>query len=207
VSTIVIREGRVIDPANQLDAPLDVVIADGKIVAVGAGAKAPGGAVEISGKGLWVVPGFIDLRCKVTAAADVADAVKGGYTTLVSTWDSEALAAPIRILRAGSLTRLAAGEELGDVPDGAPCLSDGFTPVSRAGLMRRALQYLRPLNTVLMVHAEDLTLSGKGVLGEGFEATRLGLLPVPASAETVAVARDMMLLEEIGGRLHFAHLT
>lgn len=207
MSALVIREGRVIDPANGFDGPADVAIAEGKIEAVAPGAKARGGAQELSAKGLWVVPGLVDLRCRIGGAHDVADAVKGGFTTLVATWDSLVPAAPIRVLKAAPLTSGAAGEELGDVPDGVPCLSDGFTPVSRAGLMRRALQYVRPLNTVLMVHAEDRTLSGKGVLGEGFEATRLGLLPVPASAETVAVARDLMLLEEIGGRLHFAHLT
>lgn len=208
MSALLIKEGRVIDPASGVDGPADVAIREGKIVAVGPGAKAPSGAEELSARGLWVVPGLVDLRCRIGGANDVADAVRGGFTTLVATWDSEVPpAAPIRVLAAAPLTRDAAGEELGDVPDGAPCLSDGFTPVSRAGLMRRALQYVRPLNTVLMVHAEDATLSGKGVLGEGFEATRLGLLPVPASAETVAVARDLMLLEEIGGRLHFAHLT
>jgi dihydroorotase len=207
VSALFVKDGRVIDPANGLDGAADLAIVAGKIEAVGAGVKAPAGAAEVSAKGLWVLPGLVDLRCRIGGAADVADAIKGGYTTLVATWDSESSPLPIRVLRAAPLTRQAAGEELGDVPEGAPCLSDGFTPVTRAGLMRRALQYVRPLNTVLMVHAEDRTLSGKGVLGEGFEATRLGLLPVPVSAETFAIARDLMLLEEIGGRLHFAHLT
>ena len=207
MSALVIREGRVIDPANGLDGPADVVIVDGKIEAVGPGLKARSGATELSARGLWVVPGLVDLRCKLSGTADAADAARGGFTTVVATWDSVQVATPIRVLRAAPLTRGAEDQELGDVPPGIACLSDGFTPVSRAGLMRRALQYVRPLGTVLMVHAEDRTLSGKGVLGEGFEATRLGLLPVPASAETVAVARDLMLLEEIGGRIHFAHLT
>lgn len=207
MSALVLREGRVLDPASGLDQVADVVISGGKIEAVALGAKAPAGAKELSAKGHWVVPGLVDLRCHLGGPADVADAVRAGYTTVVATWRSAAVDAPFRVLAAAPLTRNGAGEELGDVPPGAPCLSDGFSPVTRAGLMRRALQYVRPLGVVLMVHAEDLTISGRGVLGEGFEATRLGLLPVPVSAETVAVARDLALLEETGGKLHFAHLT
>jgi dihydroorotase len=204
---VVYREGRVIDPVSGFDGTADVAIFEGKIEGIGPGLKARPGAVEHPAKGLWILPGLVDLRCQVNTPKDLGDALRGGYTTLVSTWDSELSTDVIRVLRAAPLTREAAGEELGDVPPGAPCLSDGFTPVTKAGLMRRALQYVRPLNAVLMVHAEDRTLSGKGVLGEGFEATRLGLLPVPTSAETVAIARDLMLLEEIGGRVHFSHVT
>ena len=207
MSATVIRQGRVIDPANGLDRVADLLMIDGAIAAVGPGVDAPAGAKVIDAKGRLVVPGLVDLRCRIAGQRDLDDAVRGGFTTLVATWDSNPPSGPIRVLRASPLTMGGQGEELGDVPDGAVCLSDGFTPVSRAGLMRRALQYARPLKAVLMVHAEDRSLSGRGVLGEGFEATRLGLLPVPTSAETAAVARDLALLEETGGRLHFAHLT
>ena len=202
-----IRGGRVIDPATGRDGSFDVLLEEGRVSRVDAQVAPTPLAEVVDAAGLWVVPGLVDLRCRVGATKDLEDAARGGFTTLVATWDSVTLPTPLRVLRASPLTRAAEGEELGDVPAGTPCLSDGSSPVVRAGLMRRALQYARPLGVPLMVHALDPSLAGRGVLGEGFEATRLGLLPVPASAEVTMVARDLALLEESGGRLHFAHLT
>ncbi|MBL9039506.1 MAG: amidohydrolase family protein [Archangium sp.] len=86
-------------------------------------------------------------------------------------------------------------------------VSNGFRPIERAGVLRRALQYAKPLGVVAMVHAEDASLSANGVLGESEVATRLGLAPVPPSAEIAVVARDLEIVRETGGRLHFSHLT
>ncbi len=90
---------------------------------------------------------------------------------------------------------------------GCVAVTDDGRPVMSASLMRRVLVYTAPLGLPVMVHEEDLTLSAGGALTEGPLATRLGLLPIPRSAEVVMVARDLVLLEEVGGRLHVAHVS
>lgn len=208
MSALVLRGGRVIDPKQGIDRAADLVLRDGRIAEVIAPGQAAGNVEALDVKGLWVMPGFIDLRCVLKDASDLAAALEGGYTTLVSSPNSENVSSPyIRVLRAAALTKNVEGEELGEVPADAVCLSNGSRPIVRGGLMRRALQYSRPLKIPVMVHAEDPSLSGRGVLGEGFVATWLGLPSVPSSAEVSIVARDLALLEEQGGRLHFSHLT
>ncbi len=205
---MVLRGGRIIDPKRGVDEVADLVIRDGRIAQVIAAGEAIGNVETLDVKGLWVMPGFIDLRCVLKDAADLLAALQGGYTTLVASVESDPPLSPwIRVLRAAALTKRVEGEELGEVPANAVCLSNGSRPIVRGGLMRRALQYSRPLSVPVMVHAEDPSLSGRGVLGEGFVATWLGLPAVPASAEVSIVARDLALLEEQGGRLHFSHLT
>jgi dihydroorotase len=205
---MVLRGGRVIDPKQGIDRPADLVLRDGRIAELIAPGQAAGNLETLDVKGLWVMPGFIDLRCVLKDGSDLNAALEGGYTTLVSSPDSEAVASPwVRVLRAAALSKRVEGEELGEVPSDAVCLSNGSRPIVRGGLMRRALQYSRPLNIPVMVHAEDPSLSSRGVLGEGFVATWLGLPSVPPSAEVSVVARDLALLEEQGGRLHFSHLT
>ncbi|MBS1151374.1 MAG: dihydroorotase [Myxococcaceae bacterium] len=208
MSALVLRGGRVIDPLQGVDRAADLVIRDGRIAELIDPGQAVGNLESLDVKGLWVMPGFIDLRCVINDPADLTAALAGGYTTLVASPESEAVPSPwIRVLRAAALTKHVEGEELGEVPADAVCLSNGSRPIVRGGLMRRALQYSRPLKVPVMIHAEDPSLSGRGVLGEGFVATWLGLPSVPASAEVSVVARDLALLEEQGGRLHFSHLT
>jgi len=103
------------------------------------------------------------------------------------------------------------GEEMAELGElaaaGCVCFTDDGRPVMNAGLMRRVLQYARALGRPVMVHEEDLTLSAGGALTEGTWATRLGLMPIPRSAEVTMVARDLVLLEEVGGHLHVAHVS
>lgn len=205
---LVIRGGRVLDPKSGVDRAADLVLRNGRIAELIAPGQPAGNLDVLDARGLWVMPGFIDLRCVLKDASDLTAALEGGYTTLVASPDSEPLVSPhLRLLRAAALSKRVEGEELGEVPDDAVCLSNGSRPIVRGGLMRRALQYSRPLQVPVMVHAEDPSLSGRGVLGEGFVATWLGLPSVPPSAEVSIVARDLALLEEQGGRLHFSHLT
>ena len=116
-----------------------------------------------------------------------------------------------RVFPAGAITRGQAGEEMAEIGElagaGCVCVTDDGRPVMKAGLMRRVLQYARAFRVPVMVHEEDLTLSSKGLMNEGATATRLGLLPIPTSAEVAMVARDLVLCEETGGRLHLAHLS
>lgn len=207
-TALVLRGGRVIDPRGGVDRVADLVVRDGRVAELIPPGQAAGNLETLDVKGLWVMPGFIDLRCVLKDASDLTAALAGGYTTVVASPESEPLSSRwVRVLRAAPLSKRVEGEELGEVPSDAVCLSNGSRPIIRGGLMRRALQYSRPLKVPVMVHAEDPSLSGRGVLGEGFVATWLGLPSVPPSAEVSVVARDLALLEEQGGRLHFSHLT
>lgn len=202
MSPLLIKGGHVLDPAHQADGVAHLLLRDGRVWPKGAGQT---DTLDVSG--CWVMPGFIDLRCHVRSKGDLAAALQGGFTTVVCTPDSAALGSDaVKVIRPGYFTH-PDGSGLGDSPKGFALLSNGFRPVTDAALMRRALQYCAEAETLAMTHAEEVSLAGQGTLGEGPTADRLGLASVPASAETVAVARDLLLLEETGGRLHFAHLT
>lgn len=203
-----LRGGRLIDPSTRRDGPGEVLIVDGELAAVGTTVDAGAGARVVELGGAWVCPGFIDLHSVVRDERDLDAAVRGGFTTVVAAPESARLRTDkLTLLQAAPLTRNLEGQELGEVPAEAPCLSQGFKPVARSGVMRRALQYSAARRKLLVVHAEDPSLTGAGVIGEGLTATRLGLFSVPVAAETAALARDLAILEETGGRLHFAHVT
>ncbi|MFZ5440623.1 MAG: amidohydrolase family protein [Myxococcota bacterium] len=201
-----LRGGRLIDPSTRRDGPGEVLIVDGELAAIGATVDPGAGARAIELGGAWVCPGFVDLHSVVRDERDLDAALAGGFTTVVAAPESPRLRTErLTLLHAAPLTRNLEGQELGECPADAPCLSQGFKPLARAGVLRRALQYAG--GRLLVLHAEDPSLTGPGVLGEGITATRLGLFAVPASAETAALARDLAIVEETGGRLHFAHLT
>jgi dihydroorotase len=236
MSDLVIRGGRVVDPAGGLDAVRDVLLRGGKVAELSSGRLEAPGARELDARGQWVLPGFIDLHAhlrepggegKETIASGCRSAVAGGYTAVVAmpntqpVIDSGLLARHVaqrgrevglcRVYPSGAITRGQEGRALTDmaelVESGCVCLTDDGRPVMDAGLMRRAIQWSKPLGVPLMLHEEELTLSAGGQMNEGPAAARLGLLPIPSSAEVVMVARDLVLAEENGGRLHFAHLS
>lgn len=213
---LVLRGGRLLDPAARRDGVGEVLIVAGEIAAVGpkvdlAGAK----VIELDGA--WVSPGFVDLHSVLRDERDLEAALRGGFTTVVAAPESTKLrsdhpsrresAARLQVLTAAPLTRNLEGEELGETPSEAACLSQGFRPLVKSGVLRRALQYSASGGKLLVLHAEDPSLTGAGVLGEGITATRLGLPSVPVAAEAAVIARDLLILEETGGRLHFAHVT
>jgi len=207
VSALLLRHGRVIDPLSGVDQVLDVRISSGRILELGTDLQARAERV-VEARDFWLLPGLVDLRCTARDEADLEGALKGGLTALLLTPESPRLVSHrLEVRHARPLTRELKGEELGEVPDGAVVLSNGFAPIVRGGVLRRALQYSRPLGSLVMVHPEDPTISARGLLGEGPTATRLGLLGVPAAAETSIVARDLEVLRSTGGRLHFSHLT
>lgn len=198
---MILKGARLLDPSSKSDTTGDLVIRDGKI------AKDPRpSAPAIDLAGCWVAPGFIDLHSVLRDETDVAAAIRGGFTTVVAAPESAAVTSDqIRVLRASPLTRGLEGNELGEVSAKTLCLSQGFKPITKAGVLRRALQYSR--THLLVLHAEDPSLTGPGVLGEGLTATRLGIPSVPVAAEAAIIARDLEILAETGGRLHFAHVT
>lgn len=206
MSAIVLRAGRVIDPASQLDETLDVVVRDGRVAALEKPGAIEAGARVIDVRGLWVLPGLVDLRCVLHEQQDLDRALAGGFTTLLADPSSSLKEGRgPKLYRASALFR---GSELAEVPLKAPpALSSGFGPATSAGLLRRAMQYARSLSVPVMVHAEDVSLTGRGLLGEGLTAVRLGIPAVPASAEVAAVATTLSLFADVGGRLHLSHLT
>src|SRR5439155_8572706 len=187
-------------------------------------------------RGLLVLPGLVDLHVhlrepgeegKETIATGTRPAAAGGVTTVVAmrntrpVCDSASVARFVqarareagfaRVLPAGAITRGSMGESLSDMAElkdaGCICVTDDGRPVMSAGVMRRALEYARDLGLPVMVHAEDLTLTGPGCMNEGSVATRLGLPGIPAAAEVAMVQRDLLLAEMTGAHLHVAHVS
>ncbi len=233
---ILIRGGWLIDPLHGIHGRRDLFLRDGKVAEVTDKPLGIANAQVIDASGLWVVPGLIDLHVhlrepgeerKETILSGSRAAVAGGFTSVVAmpntipVNDSAVVTRFIlaraeqsglcRVLPAGAISKGLLGGELAElgalVGAGCVCVTDDGRPVMNGGLMRRALQYARPFEIPVMAHEEDLTLVGEGCVNDGMIGTRLGLLPIPASAEVTMVARDLLLAEETGGRLHLAHLS
>jgi dihydroorotase len=233
---VLFSRGRVIDPRHGIDGVRDVLVREGRVAQVSEAPLQVSGAQVVDAQGRWVVPGFIDLHVhlrepgeegKETVLTGCRAAVAGGFTSVVAMPNTKlvndsALVTELVLSRAraarlchvypsGAITKGLKGEELAEMGElisaGCVCVTDDGRPVMNAALMRRALQYATLFDVPVMVHEEDLTLSGKGAMTEGPTSTRLGLLPIPASAEIAMVARDLVLLEETGGRLHIAHVS
>lgn len=234
-----LASGRVIDPANSVDGVRTVVVEGGRIREVRA--SAPSAAERAAGevidcKGLWVLPGLVDLHVhlrepgeegKETIATGSAAAVAGGFTTVVAmpntrpVCDSAGIARFVlskareagkaRVLPAGAITRGSLGEALADAAElkdaGCVVLTDDGRPVMNAAVMRRALEYACDLELPVMVHAEDLHLSAGSAMNEGPVATRLGLPGAPSTAEVAMVERDLLLAELTSAHLHVAHVS
>jgi dihydroorotase len=235
VTKLLIRGGRVLDPANGLDlAQGNVLIEDGRIVAVGPDAGDADARV-VDAKGLVVAPGFVDLHThlrepgfeyKETVESGTLAAARGGFTTVCAMpntdppMDSRATidyvmqraaeGGLVRVLPIGCVTKGRAGKllaELGELAE-AGCIgfSDDGSPVADAGIMRRALEYASTFGLPVIDHCEDPQLAG-GVMHEGWVSTRLGLRGIPAASEESAVARDLSLARQTGAHVHIAHLS
>jgi dihydroorotase len=231
-----IEGGRVIDPAGGVDGVRTVVIRDGKVAEVAEQVERPRDARAIDARGRWVTPGFVDLHVhlrepgqeyKETVETGARAAAAGGFTAVCAMPNTKpvndntsvtelvlaraAAAGLARVYPVGAISKGLAGEELAEYGElkaaGCVALSDDGRPVMSSGLMRRALEYARAFRLPLTVHEEDLGLVGKGVMHEGAASTRLGLKGIPAQAEDVMVLRDLALLELTGGRLHVAHVS
>lgn len=233
---LLIRNGRVIDPSQQIDEISDLLIEDGVITKRGRSIKAPASVQKLDATGLVVAPGFIDLHChlrepgqehKETIRSGTRAAVRGGFTAVCSMAntvppnDERAVTEMVlaeaqrngacRVYPIGAVSRGLAGEALAEMADlhaaGCVAFSDDGKPVRNAQLMRRALEYARMLDAVIVAHEEDADLTEGGVMHEGFVSTVLGLRGNPAASEETMVARDVILAELTGGRLHIAHAS
>jgi len=233
--TLLITGVRIIDPAQGVDQPGDILVRNGVIESCGPAASV-GGATVIRGDGLVASPGFIDLHThlrepgfedKETVASGTAAAARGGFTTLCCMpntnppIDSAAIvefiklqaevAGPIHVYPIGTVTRGRAGQELADMAElaqaGAVGFSDDGAPVADGHLMQTALAYAADLGLPVIDHCEDPRLSRDGAIHDGWVASRLGLPGWPAAAEETMIARDIALAELTGGHAHIAHLT
>lgn len=233
---LVIRGGRVVDPSQDLDRKADLVLEDGRVSKLGDKLKVPRGAEEVDASGLVVCPGLIDVHVhlrepgqehKETVRTGTMAAAAGGFTAVacmantVPVVDNASVidlilaqaerAGFARVYPVGAVSKRMEGEELAEVGEmvaaGAAAISDDGLPVAHPELLRRAFLYAQHYGVPLLQHAEDLSLTGDGVMHEGEWSTRLGLPGIPGAAEDSMVARDLMLAGDTGGRYHVQHVS
>jgi dihydroorotase len=234
--TLVLRGGRVIDPANGVDGVHDVTITDGTIERVGGAGAAPKGADVVDVAGKVVCPGFIDIHVhlrepgfeyKETVATGTRAAAAGGFTAvacmanthpvndnrsitdyILAKARSEGL---VRVYPIGAVSRGLEGKVLAELAElaeaGCVAFSDDGKCVMDANLYRRAMEYTLPFGTPVISHAEDCHLAHGAAMHEGVVSTELGIPAAPAAAEDVMVARDVLLAEMTGAHVHIAHLS
>ena len=234
MSTMIVRGGRVVDPAQGRDEIADIWIENGRVAAVGPQLVRDGAAV-VEAKGKIVAPGFIDLRARLrepglehaeTIESGARAAAAGGFATVcclpnTTPYNDSATVtsfivdraknrAVVRVLPIGGLSKDGAGEQLAEIGSmkdaGVAAVGDGDSSVMDAALMNRALRYAASFGLTVIEHCEDANL-GEGDIHAGAKATLLGLSGIAASAETVILARDVILCRETGARIHFAHLS
>ena len=233
---LLIRNGRVVDPSQGLDQGMDLLLEGGVVAAAGERLDQPAQTKVFDAAGMVVAPGFIDLHAhlrepgfehKETIASGSSAAVAGGFTAVCCMADTDPVnddpsvtefiskraqqVGLARIYPVGALSVGLNGVEMAEIGEmvraGAVAVSDDRRPVANAQLFRRALEYARSFDVPVAVHSEDLDLSDGGSMHEGAVSTRIGLRGMPTSAEEVMVARDVLLADLTGGRLHLCHLS
>jgi dihydroorotase len=236
VRPLLLRGGRLVDPSQKLDAALDLLLVDGAVAEIGERLDAPEGTELFDARGLVVAPGLIDVHVhlrepggehKETIASGARAAAAGGFTGVVAMPNTDPpiddpaavgfvkaegmRAGGARVYPTGTITVEQKGTQLTEfgelIQAGAVGVTDDGRPVSGAGMMRLALEYAQAFDLTVAVHAEELALSAGGSMNEGLIATRLGLAGIPNAAEDVMIARDLMLAELTGGRLHIQHVS
>ena len=232
MSSLWIRNGRVIDPASNRDEISDVLIRDGRFVSGGD----TSGCEVFDASGMIVAPGFIDMHVHLrepgiehaeTIETGSRAAAAGGFTSIccmpntVPVNDNATVTSYIierarklavtNVFPIGAITRNSAGEELAAIGSmknaGIVAISDDGRPVMNARVMRRAMEFARSFDLPVIDHCEDLNLSAGGDMHEGRMSVRLGLRGIPSSSEDVMVARDILLAEATGARFHVAHIS
>ena len=232
---ILIKNGRVIDPASGMDRVADVLIDEGKIAGVGPD-LAFSGAELFDASELIVAPGFIDMHVHLrepgfehaeTIESGSRAAAAGGFTSICAMPNTKPVNdsatvtsyiverarrfAAVNVFPIGAITKGSAGEELAAIgamhSAGAVAVSDDGRPVMNSRVMRRAMEFARSYDLPVIDHCEDLNLSAGGDMHEGLLSVRWGLRGIPAASEDVIVARDLVLAELTGARFHVAHIS
>jgi dihydroorotase len=232
---LLIRDAHVFDPAERIDAVLDVLVRGGRVAELGPGLEAADVEV-VEAAGRHVLPAFVDPHVhfrtpgqehKEDLATGTAAAAAGGYGAVVCMPNTDPVVDDAAVLRSlvrtaerdavvpvgflGAITRGLRGEELTEMVELAEAGALGFTddgrPVVRAGILRRALQYQKLVGRTLALHEEDPSLSVDGVMHEGEVSALLGMAGIPSVSESILVARDAALARYEDGRVHFQHLS
>lgn len=236
VAKLIVKGGRVIDPATGVDGMFDVLIENGRIGRVGKDLPAGGAEVYEAPAGAIVAPGLIDIHVhlrepgqehKETIATGAASAVAGGFTAVACMPNTDpvndhagitqfilakaAAAGLARVYPIGAVSLGSKGDQLAELGEqkaaGCIAFSDDGRPVATALLMRRALEYAGMLGVPIIDHCEDPSLKGDGVAHEGAYASALGLRGIPGVAESLMVERDISLAELTGAHVHVAHMS
>ncbi len=233
---LLIKNGRVIDPASGTDGILDVLIDGGKIIELRKQIAATGSMQVIDAAGLLVVPGLIDMHThlrepgqeyKETIHTGARAAAAGGFTAIACMPNTSPVndnasvtnfivnqartEACVNVYPVGALTRDLKGEALAEYGDmkeaGIVALSDDGKTVKSAEVMRRCLEYAKTFSLPVICHCEDADLSARGVMHEGIISTRLGMRGIAPAAEELIVAREIALAAWVGHPVHIAHVS
>jgi len=232
---LLIKSGRVLDPASKTDAEQDILLEGERIANVGANLSAAGAEV-FDAKGLIVAPGFIDLHCHLrepgqelseTIETGTRAAARGGFTAVCCMPNTQpvndnasvtrgiveraAAAGCVRVWPIGAASVGSKGEALAEIAAmkdaGIVAVSDDGKPVATARLLRQVMDYCNALGLPVIDHCEDASLFGGGAMREGAQSLRLGLPGIPAETESICVGRDVEVAALTGGRLHIAHMS
>lgn len=233
--SILIKNGRLIDPANKIDAVMDILVVDNKISRVAKDIKTQADSI-IDGTNKIIAPGIVDMHVhlrqpgredKETIATATVAAAKGGVTTVLAMPNTNPVidcaesidllkgiinkSAKVNVLVCGSITKGRSGKELSEIialkENGAWALSDDGCSVDNDELMFEAFKKAKQAGIIIICHCEDKKLSGKGVINLGFNSTRLGLRGISNESEYKRVARDIELAEKAGAAVHIAHVS
>ncbi len=233
MTSLLIKNGTLVDPKNKVSGKRDILVKEGKIVKIAKRIQVRANKT-IDAKGLVVTPGLIDMQVhmrepgredKETIETASRAAIVGGITSVVAMPNLAPVADNqtviefilkrarelnlINVYPTGSITRGQGGESLTDMREvknsGAVAVTDDGVDVQDEGLLKRALEYARTCDILLMSHCETTDLTEDGVMHEGWVSTQLGLPGTPASSEDLAVYKNIILAEETGGRLHLLH--
>jgi len=232
---LLIKNGRVLNPASKTDAPLDVLLDGERISKVGANLSASAAEI-LDAKGLIVAPGFIDLHCHLrepgqemseTIETGTRSAARGGFTAVCCMPNTNpvndnasvtrgiveraAASAAVRVWPIGAASMGSKGEALAEIAAmksaGIVAVSDDGKPVASARLMRQVMDYCNSLDLPVIDHCEDPSLFAGGVMREGAQSLRLGLQGIPAQSESICAGRDVEVAALTGARLHIAHMS
>jgi dihydroorotase len=233
---LLIKNGRLIDPAAGMDRVMDILVEDGRVREISRSIKKTGGCPTIDARGMVVSPGFIDMHVhlrepgqenKESIASGVRAAVHGGFTSVACMANTEPVndnrsvtesiiararqAALANVFPVAAVTRGQLGENLVEMADlvegGAVAFSDDGRCVMKADVIRKALEYAKMLDVPIIEHPEDHSISAEGQVNEGFISYKYGLRGMLKAAEEVIVARDLILQERIRSRLHLTHIS
>jgi dihydroorotase len=235
LSSLLIKNGRIIDPSSSVDQVSDLLIENGKVRRIESGIQAPG-TPSLDATGLIVAPGFIDIHVHLrepgredeeTIESGSQAAAAGGFTSICCMPNTDPIndsptvtyyivkeaerRAVTRVFPIGAISMGSGGEKLAEIGEmvaaGAVGISDDGKPVMNGQLMRRAMEYSLPFKIPVIEHCEDLHLSAHGSMNEGYQSTVLGLKGMSRTAEDTMAARDIILAELTGAHIHIAHLS